>query len=264
MKTLEEHRGFIFDAVRLMLAFSYKWSQKHGDEGLNTILVKRTLILNYSGLKDKEFCEKAKLSEGLWDAVYEKISRIYPEALHRKDESFFEAEAFEILKPLLLNYMEKSYQNDIAHPKGYAPGCSLRYEPKPIIEEHPNWCVFHIANAISPSSIFDDRDYLVRCFREIMDRSEKEAKYDTLYTFTWLNSYERWLVYFPEEWHRNMDQPDENVWDNLGYWGQIINARKTFNSRTGEYIRQKGELKYKPRRSNCLFSTMRNHLKSIV
>ncbi|MCF7854056.1 MAG: hypothetical protein K9N51_04600 [Candidatus Pacebacteria bacterium] len=259
-KTFNEHVDYVSDAAKLMLCFAWTWSKTHPEEKVVDILRKRTLISRYAGFNDKEFLKATNKTDRDWQRIAESVSTVCNACANNEDD--FESRAFELVNPALEEYAERGFRQDTA-PIQFSAG-SLRYEPKPAVEGHPTWCAFHIANAMYPQSIFDDPRHLVDCFETLMDQSEKECGYDTLYTFTWLNSRQQWLDYFPAEWTENLSEPDDNVWDNLGYWGQIITARKTFNRKTGEHIRKTGELRYKPRRSHCSFSAMRQHLETMV
>jgi hypothetical protein len=174
----------------------------------------------------------------------------------------FERQTFNALKYLLDKNAPFTYEKDNIHPEEYNAG-SLKYDA-PLKELPPNHCNFHISNAVCPRSIFEERTYLPECFMTLMNKSEKEYGYDILRTYTWLNSHPKWLDLFPDEWKNNMSGPDNEIWNNLGYWGQLITARKTFNSKTAGYIRTNCELKYKPRASWCSFNAMREHLNNVL
>ena len=139
---------------------------------------------------------------------------------------------------------------------------SLKYDP-PKESLPPNYCNFHIANALAPRSMLHDPEHLPSCFLELMTRSEAEYGYDTLHTFTWLNDHPAWLALFPQEWHDNLGPRTETISWHFGYCGQLVNARGTFNEKAGQYVREHGELRYTSRGSHCSFHAMRQHLREL-
>ena len=120
--------------------------------------------------------------------------------------------------------------------------------------------MFHIVNTVAPYSFFDDPEYLGRCFRALLDVAEKLCGAKALTTRTWLNSYPRWLAYFPGEWERNLSEPNRDIQWHAGFWGQFITARGTFSYRRAEVLRRTGEFPYLPRGSFVSIEAMRRKL----
>lgn len=176
----------------------------------------------------------------------------------------FERKMVECVKDVLNTRATQTYPIDvgIAPSPDYNAG-SLKYDPPKDGQPKTN-CVFHIANAISPQSIFDSPTYLPKCFLTLMEKSEKDYGYTTLTTSTWLNDYPRWLAIFPEEWLANLSPPSENIGWHFGYWGQMVTARGTFNHKAGDYLRQHGVMKYKIRHSSCSFANMKEKMYQII
>lgn len=250
-KSLKEHIDYTYDISKLMFFVAFKWKKKHENEAIKDIIAKRTMILEFTGTKNNEN-DKASMLDCLEHIFMKNIS----------SPAEFEIKAFNTLKYHLDKNAPFIYEKDNIHPEEYNAG-SLRYDA-PLNELPLNHCNFHISNALCPRSIFEDSTYLPECFMNLMDKSEKEYGYDILRTYTWLNSHPKWIEFFPDEWKKNMSRPDNEIWNNLGYWGQLITARKTFNSKTAEYIRMTCELKYKPRSSWCSFNAMRQHLNNVL
>lgn len=145
----------------------------------------------------------------------------------------------------------------------FAPGMSVRPD-KPHPDLPRNWCIIHMWNAISPKSFLNEEKYFAGCLLRVMDESEKEYGYDTLYTFSWLNASPRYLHFFPQEWQDNLSEPDGGLHANQGYLGQFITARRTLNKKTAEQYLATGELPFKPRRTHCSFAAARQHLRQFV
>ena len=250
-KSFKEHIDYLYDMSKLMFCFSSGWKKRHEAEDMKDILARRTMLLELTGVKNNKNDELS---------LMECLNDIFKE--NKSDAEIFETLAFNKIKHYLDKDARLSYEKDNTPPEGYNAG-SLKYDA-PLKELPSNHCNFHISNAIYPKSIFDDKTYLPECFMTLLDKSEKEYGYNVLRTYTWLNSHPRWLELFPDEWKNNMSTPDNEIWNNLGFWGQLITARKTFNHKTAGYIRTNCELKYKPRPSWCSFSAMRKHLEKFI
>jgi hypothetical protein len=252
-KTLEEHREFIRSLVRVAFFFARRLKETDPETPIREHLRDRTPLyfhaLNYRDFKSK------------WDNPdCRKIGEKATELQDLPPAEFEERMAAEI-DDLAMERAERFYPESVGvgHPEGYPEGSSLKYDP-PSEKRPPNYCNFHIANAIAPRSIFEDPAYLPACFRKLMEMSEKEYGFDTLHTGTWLNDHPRWLALFPQEWHDNLSPRKNTVGWTFGNWGQLVTARGTFNEKAGQYLREHGELKYKCRASRCSFAAMRAHL----
>lgn len=254
-KTLDEHRQYLHQIVRLKLFFMHKWLSDHPDEPpmdvlRNRIDIYRKTEANPRGLNPPE--------KGWWTApAWQEIENALLEAYSRRrqDAAAFEEEGFAVVRPSVEARAERDFA-DKSHLDGYQCG-SLRYE---VYDSPTKDVFFHIANRISPRSLFDDPLYLPCCFIVLMEHAEALYQAEFIATNTWLNSYPRWLAIFPQEWHDNMAEPNTDVQWHYGYWGQFITAKGTFNGKLGAYTRQHGKLKFYPRGSKCSIATMRKHL----
>ena len=240
--------------IPLSLNFACIWKIYHPNEKLSFILNARTHLPELFQLTENEKCNLAEWQQFLNIAEKESNDNL--------NNNNFETKFADLLIPFALSRFDIYYEQQRTRLETYNVG-SLKYDA-PLAKSPRNHCNFHITNMLSPKSFFDDFEYLPSCFIKLMELSEKEYGYDTLCTFSWLNSYPRWQALFPREWHENMDASDEQIWGNLGYWGQMMIATGTANKRTEEYIRKNGTLKYKPCKSYCSFEAMRNHLKKYL
>lgn len=247
---IKPYKEFMESMIPLSLNFAYMWKICHPDERISEILSKRTYLVELLRLNE---AEKQTLTE--WSDFLSEAGNYFQ---GNPSKEYFEKDLTVRLTPFALSRFNKYYESRLVLPGKFNAG-SLKYDA-PLPELPRNHCNFHIANMVSPKSFFEDPEYMPRCFIELMSKSEKEYGYDTLQTFTWLNSRSRWLALFPQEWHDNVSEPDNQVAGNLGYWGQLITAAGTINKQMEEYVRIHGELKYKPRRSHCSFEAMRKHL----
>ncbi len=254
-KTVEEHCVFVEQIAKISFFLTAKFRDKIPDKTAGEILRDHTPLfyhaLNYLDYKTK------------WDNP--DCQRIMEKANELKDlpASEFEEAMYLAIKDFAMKRAKKCYPGSVgvSLPEGWNAG-SLKYDPPKdnLPEGH---CCFHIANALAPRSIYDDPEHLPECFIELMNRSEKEYGYHTLYTGSWLNDTPRWLALFPAEWINNLSPGSNNIGWHFGYWGQLVTARGTFNEKAGQFVRNNLELKYKTRSSHCSFSAMRKHLANL-
>jgi hypothetical protein len=256
-KTIEEHREYLYEIVKLKLFFLLNWLQEHPDETLSDVLrnridIYRKTAVNSGLLNPTEL----RFEAPEWLAMEHQLTDVYKQ--FKNDPEEFEKKSFEIFKDSIDARLEADFQDDSAL-KNYQCG-SLRYNEYEDGEVQET-IGFHIANALQPHSIFEDPEYLPRCFVDLMDQTAKKYGSTRLSTRTWLNSLPRWLELFPAEWQENLQPPVEDVQWHYGFWGQFITARGTFNYKYGKILRETGKLPFYPKYSECSFSAMRKHLK---
>ncbi len=253
--TLEEHRDYLYKIVHLQLFFVHLWLEKHQDETFRDVLRNRVDIYRKTDANPEALNPRVlHFDTHAWLNMEQAAEKIYEST--RSDRATFETAAFEVFKPSIDSRCERDYL-DTSALANYQCG-SLRHELA--LNKDGETIHFHIANAVSPKSIFDEPAYLAGCFRHLMDKTEKELGAKRIATSTWLNMNPKWLKYFPESWKINMAAPHKNVQWHYGFWGQFISARHTFNDKLGDYLRQTGELRYYPCGSSCSMEEMRKHL----
>ena len=255
-KSLEEHKEYIEQFCRVSFFFAGLLKNKVRNKTISEFLRDHTPLfyhaLNYldkeTGWNNPDCLQIMKKANELEISSGQEFEEI----MYRE------------VRDLAMERAEKFYSTSVGVqvPSDWNVG-SLKYD-SPSQKLPADYCKFHIANAVAPKSIFDDHEYLPKCFIELMDRSEKEYGYDTLYTETWLNDTPRWLALFPQEWHDNLSPATDNVTWHFGHWGQLVSARGTFNYKAGDYLRENGYLRYNNRSSHCSFQAMRKHLEQIL
>lgn len=257
-KTLDEHRDYLFDIVRLKLFFLFRWQKEHPEEAFADILRNRVDIfrkteLNPEGLNPQ--CTYFDLPG--WLELENRLKEIYDRA--GDDEKFFEEQGFEAVRPQLEKRCERDFY-DRSRLAGYQCGF-LRHNLQ--LNSDGETLGFHIANDRQPDSFMTDRKYIRECFTRLLDAAENEFRAVNIGTFSWLNSVDKWLALFPQEWQDNLEEADTMVRWNYGFWGQFINARGCFNAGAAGYLRRTGRLLYYPRRSHCTIAAMRRHLEEM-
>ena len=170
-------------------------------------------------------------------------------------------QAAEKFLPQLEKILRKNARSAQSWKEGYAPGMSLKWEgPHPDLP--PSWLLFHMWNGIAPKSFLNEKQYFAQNFMTIMEEAQKKAPFDTLYTYSWLNTFPRFLEFFPEEWAQNRGERHQDVFANLGFLGQFVSADGRLNKKTAARYLETGELPFKPCAAHCSIEAMKKHLQN--
>ena len=260
LKTLDEHREYLYQIVKLQLFFLRNWLREHPEETLPAALRNRIDIYRKTSInKGLLNPEVTNFECPEWLELERRLELVYKQ--HKDNAAAFEEAAFAIFNNTIDERVEKDYK-DGSRLAGYQCG-SLRYNEYEDGSKH-EIVNFHIDNARQPESMFADPQYLPRCFLELMRQTFEKYGLTRLYTNTWLNSLPRWLELFPQEWQDNLSPENTDVQWHYGFWGQFITSRGTFNYKYGEILRKTGKFPFYPRKSSCSFANMKKHLSDIL
>jgi hypothetical protein len=255
-KTIEEHRDYMYQTVRLQLFFLWTWLKEHSEESLSSVLRDRIDIYRKTAVNTEMLNPKTqRFGSPEWLGYESELKKLYRE--YKDDVQAFEDAGFEIFHSTIDERLPKDFA-DKSGTAGYQCG-SLRYN---LMEEGKihETVGFHIANAVQPESFFADPEYLPGCFMKLMKETGEKYGSTRLATGTWLNSLPKWLELFPQEWQDNLSDENTDVKWHYGFWGQFLTARGTFNYKYGKILRETGKLPFYPRTSNCSFEAMKKHL----
>ncbi len=255
-KTLSEHREYLYEIVKLKLFFAHHWLKTHPQESFSDVLRKRIDIIRKTDINQEGLNPvNSYFDTPAWLALEAQAEKQYQ--CFFDDPEAFETAAFEAFRASIDARCERDFLDHSAF-NGYQCGF-LRHNTE-IAKDFPNMLIFHIANARAPDSFFDFPDYMRDCFRQLLDIAEKKFKVPEIATGTWLNSVPKWLQLFPEEWNKNLQEPQTDVHWHYGFWGQFITARGTFNFNYGNILRKTGEFPFYPRFSRCSIEAMRKKI----
>jgi len=268
IKTYDEHLHYIHEIVKLKLWYLWNWLHWHPDEDFSHALKERVDIrtkVDVSG--DASNPQTGRRDDTRWLSLVNQLADLYRKSWDKPDASAFEYEAHKLLRERINAISSKDYE---AIPRLREDQYeSLRYEsprkelfpgcPFPV----PGSALLHIPVKLRQTSIFADRTYLAKCFVRIIECCDQEG-IDKLWTETWLNSYPKWLKYFPQEWMDNMGPEIKDTLWHLGYWGQFLNARGAFNGKHARIMRETGEFPYWLRQSWCHVERLREHIQGIL
>ncbi len=260
-KTRREHFNFLCQMVALQLWFLWHWLADHPEEDFSHVMRKRINVYRRTDLYDGRPLDRMDYDEPVWRELENRARDLYQATKGDGDAARFEAEGLAIL----LKHIEARADLDArrsadAWPARFQCGSLRSDAPKP---EHPTRALFHIANAVSPRSIFDDPGYLPGCLLCLMEESRRQYGADSLSTATWLNSCPKWLRLFPPQWTDHLGPEMTEPTMGMGFWGQFVNARGTFNEKHARILRDTGRFPFWPRASWCTFDQLRDHLEQL-
>ena len=258
LKTLEEHCTYVERFARISFFYASKYLSKRFPEKKLSELITAHTPIRYHGfnLSQEEWKTEPRCLRLLEDA--DTLSSLPPEE--------FEEEMWKRNSAFARERAELNYPNAVGVKAPPSWNCgSLKYDTP---AEHPalspRRIVFHIANSVGPYSIFEDSEYLARCFLLLLKETRLKYGSDDLFTGTWLNEHPSFLKYFPEEWRTNMAPRKEEKpvpeW-HFGWWGQLVTGRGTINPKAEDFVRQNGCLRFACRSSHCSYDAMEKHLK---
>ena len=259
LKTLEEHCEMVEQMGKLSFFLASRWRKEKRSDKTPGELIRDHTPFFYHGLNHLDYKTK-------WDNPECQRILAHADELQQLPPEEFEVQMWAFVRDHAMKRAEQFYPESVGIKVDPGWNCgSLKYDPP---AEHPTLppgkVVFHIANAVSPHSIFDDPAYLPHCFLLLMKEAELRFGCNVLCTSTWLNEKQAFLDCFPQEWHCNLSPRPETMqlpsW-HFGWWGQLITRRGTINPQMVNFIRENGILKYLCRSSHCSFENMRKHLK---
>ncbi len=257
-KTIDEHRNYLYEIVKLKLFFLHGYLSEHPEENFRDVIRQRVDIYrktdaNFGPLTPQELFFNLEPWRSMESAAWVCFER------NRGDKARFELEAFEIFRPSIERRCQRDFE-DKSSVGRYKDGC-FRNDLNISCPDYQA-VFFHIANDKVPDSIFDYPEHIKSSLFKLCDNVEA-LQAPNLATCTWLNGLTAFVKYFPTEWQENMQKPLENVEWHYGFWGQFISARGTFNAKYGRILRETGRLPYYPRMSWCSVKALREHLKNI-
>ncbi len=262
-KSEHEHGMMLTEMLRLQLHFVHRWMLAHPRDSFAELLLKRVDIWRKTDLNQGGLVTPVDHAAPAWKEIVAGLWHCYQQHARVEQRDVFEEQAFALLSDRVRRRTPLDFRNECErrHLQGYQCGSIRADAPE---ENMPDTVFFHIANAISPRSIFEDPAYVPNCLLALLDNAENVHGARYVRTATWLNSHPAWLRLFPQSWQDALREEPGGIEWHYGYWGQFINARGCFNHRLGNQFRLSGRLPYALRSSRCLISDLRLHLQSCL
>jgi hypothetical protein len=258
--TKEEQLDYLESSSRLMLWFAREWLKSHPQETFEKVIRKRIDLWRRTDFNTGRLDGPFLGYSDAWLDLVGDLSKILQETADAPDSGAFEERCCERLRPHWEGRLERDVleQRNDTQISGYQCG-SLRYNLEPD-KKHPERIGIHIANACYPGSPFDDPLYFPSCLLVLTAQCTAKFGVTEIGTGTWLNSHQKWLELFPEEWKERLSPPNEDIHWDYGFWGQFLTARRTFNHKLGAKFRATGKMPFAQRYSWCSIQSLRKHL----
>ena len=252
-KTLEEHRQYLFDIVRLELWFVHHADATEPEADPRLILRRCVNIFAQTAYRGELRCPP----EGHWDEHPDWIE-IENRILELRqsfvaDAVGFENAAFNLLRDSVSAVAEADFNSPPLYPANC--GC-FRIEDQP---GHDGTIMFHIGNDCAPQSFLSDAGHVHDCLLRLVAAAAERGAIG-IRTGSWLNSHPKFLSFFPPEWNASREVPMTGVAWHLGYWGQFINARGVLHVRNADTFRRTGVMPFAFARSCIDLNVMRQWL----
>jgi len=252
-KTLEDHRDYLHRIVALKLWFLHGWLADHPNESFVHALRERVDIYRKTEANPGPMVpETIDWESQAWRSLEDGLQELYGKAVD--DREGFERRGLALLTPSLDARCERDF-TDSTVLAPYDCGC-LRLDRQ---EAAPGVRGFHIANPLSPGSIFDDPRYLPACFLVLLEQAKLRFGVTEVTTKTWLNDSPRWLALFPQTWRDSLSGPSGEIAWHFGFWGQLLTSRGTFHTAAAAHLRQTGGFAFLPRSARASVEELRQH-----
>ena len=256
--TIDEHRDYLYEAVRLKLFFLHKFLEENPDEQFSFVLRNRVDIFRKTSLNPEGLNPTADYFDTpRWLEFEQILFAIY--SAYINDRAKFEEVGFNFIRPYLDARVERDFY-DLSPRVGVC--CGFLRVMKPVVPSRPGVSMFHMVNTRKPDSFLDDPDFMKESLLALCDLAESYGAVK-VGTDSWLNYVPAWLHYFPESFLANRAEPNTDVRWHYGFWGQFINARGCFNRKAGEFLRKNWKFPYYPSYAYCPISDLREHLKQL-
>lgn len=268
--TTEARQDFVEHIVPLSLWLAHRRTTR--EKLFGRILTEETPVYRLATLWDGEHHPARRQTDwwdGCWDALVEDLTRLSESARGRDDVALLEREGLALLMP----YLEPRIATDVERWPRIPSGIGVDIEPEQVfgffIYELPkkgsaaDAVNLHMGNTLAPESPFADVPSRVREFLQMLDRvKDLRPDLEWIESGSWLNSFEPFLQFFPDEWRRSRSAPTGPTYT-CGLWGQFITRTGAFHRRNGAFLRRTGEFPYPSVVCRCRIDTLRGHLAQI-
>lgn len=236
-KTLEEHKAYLHEAVKLSLWVIADWKNGHPQEDIIWTIHERTALVNHTIFNPSSLFDYPTFIGEDWPELRLILRELY-ESDNNPDS--FEKRGYELLKPYIDGRAERDLENiNCDNPFTQYNDSFIRYD----LAKKEDYLEIHMANTLYPNSFLADSEYFNdRLKRAVLD-AEKHG-FKGLKTKSWLNDLPAWQRYMPEEWNSSISDRNWDIEWHLGFWGQFLTANQCFNRSLGKKFRETGKIPF--------------------
>lgn len=236
VKTPEEHLYYLEEIVKLSLWISARYCNENPNANIVNILDEKTPIFNHTKFNKFHMFETKKPKPKEWTYIKNRLKGLYDKD---NNPEIFEKFGFDLLKGHIKGRVKEDLKD--LHYEGIdnQDESWLRYD----IEEGVKRLELHFENSLYPNSFLSDKkNFYLKLNECLLDA--KKNNIETLYSGSWLNSYDKFLDLFPIEWKESRNNVNYNIEFHLGFWGQFLRSNESLNEKTVSYLRENGIVKY--------------------
>ncbi|GEM_PF-2141336 len=187
------------------------------------------------------------------------------DALDRRDDAAINA-LFEENRQMFQEVVAANYPASLVLKDCYRRGDSICFDRNSVNLDHPDWCRLHLENGRQPESFLHDKFYFAANLLRVIDEATAFAPFREIAVFSWLNSYEGFLQFFPDEWRRNVAEiaDERDFHRDGGFLGQLVNREGGLNRANAEFLLQNGRLKFATKCCHAPIEAVRDHARKFL
>lgn len=248
-KTLEQHREYLKECVKLSLWVIADWKNKHPQEDIIWTIHERTALVNHTVFNPETLYDFPTYKGNEWPKLRLKLRSIFEE---NSDIKNFEEKGYKLLEPYIFGRAE----SDLNGINSGSPSSWIRYD---VTDRKSDYLEIHMQNSLYPKSFLADESYFNEKLKIAVLDAEKHG-FKGLWTCSWLNDLPSWQKRMPQEW---TDSIENRRWDiewHLGFWGQFLTANQCFNHKLAAKFRETGKIPYPMSRASASLDVLKKHL----
>lgn len=235
LKTVEEHKYYLEEIVKLSLWVTAKYCNEHPEKDIYNELDKRTPIFNHTQFNKFHMFDIEQPKPKEWFDMKNKLKELY---ISDNTPENFEKSGYKLIKPFIYGRVDFDME-DLYGVEEDEDESWIRYD----IEKDSNRVELHFENSLYPKSFLSDKKHFYRkldkCYQELKAKGIKN-----LYAGSWLNSYDKFLNLLPPQWKESRIVEKEDIEFHLGFWGQFFKSNEEFNEKSGTYLRKTGRVPF--------------------
>lgn len=251
-KTLEEHKEYLRETVKLSLWIIADWANKHPKDDFIKNIDERTPMVNHTVFNPKTLYDYPTFEGEEWPKIRKELYNLYKE---ESDPYKYQELAFTLVEPYIYERAERDLEG-INTPIDPQEKSWIRYD----INRKEEFLEIHMENTLYPESFLANDTYFYEKLKIAVDDAEKHG-YKGLWTCSWLNDLPAWQKKMPQKWNSSIDKRIYDIEWHLGFWGQFLTANQCFNYRAAEKFRENGVVTLPMSLAQATIEDFREHLK---
>ncbi len=254
-KTLDEHRHYLQEIVKLSLWIVADWKNKNPKEDIIWTIQNRTPLLNQTTFNPCHLLSSPSEENKEWLLMRLTLRDLYEK---NSEPTIFEERGYELLEPYISGRVETDMECYHEECEEDEDESWIRYD----LTQKEEFLEIHMQNSRYPHSFMSDKKYFYDKLTIALDDAEKHG-FKGLRTYSWLNDQKTWHNLMPKEWNDSIcDRSWDITWE-LGFWGQFLTSNNCFNNKAAQKLRGNGKVPFPMSRAQATIEAFRELIKSI-